>query len=248
MRSRPSPANAIGTLGMVASMALGLTACDLPARARWVVDELPVGRTLSAASPGPVADGVGDHDLTVRSDSTATIRVVAGAAGEGTALDFPSSGYVTLQAARPQDLSPGNATIEVQAWVSVTAADLDPAGNNVVQQGTYYQDQWKVQVDGGKPGCRFADGDIRQGAKAALVESPVTVTDGAWWIVTCRKTSDQVAVVVERASGGAPTSTAASSDVGSIVSTAPVLVGSKGIPSDSDQYHGKLDNLEVRIG
>lgn len=211
------------------------------------MDALAAGQTLSASRRGPIPDTVGDHDLTVRSDSTGVVKAVTGASGQGRALDFPSTGYVAITAADPAGLSPHARDFEVSVWVSVTAGDISAKGANVIQQGTYYQDQWKLEVDGGRAGCRFADGDIRQGAHAALVRSPSRVDDGRWWIITCRKTASQVAVVVERVGGSGPQTTSQAAKIGSIDSTQPVVVGSKGIPSDADQYRGYLDNVEVRF-
>lgn len=235
-------------VAIAAAMVLVATGCRAPAdQARWDVEGLAVGRTLSAASPGPVPDTVADHDLTVRSDSTAAVTVVPGASGQGVALDFPSTGYTAVTAARPEGLSPHDRDFEVSAWVSVRTIDIGSLGSNLMQQGTYYQDQWKMEVDGGRAGCRFADGDVRSGAHAALVRSPNRIDDGSWWILTCRKTANQVAVVVERVGGSGPQTTALASQVGSIDSTKPVMVGSKGIPSDADQFRGLLDNLVVRF-
>ncbi|MGI8755644.1 MAG: hypothetical protein ACR2MB_07240 [Acidimicrobiales bacterium] len=224
-----------------------VTACQPQAvQARWDAEGLTVGRRISVADPGPVPDTVGGHDLTMRSDATAAVTVVGGAPGQGVALAFPESGYTALTAAQSSTLSPHDRDIEVSAWVSIDAADIGQ-GSNVMQQGTYYQDEWKLELDGGRAGCRFADGDVRSGAHQASVQSSVRVDDGAWWMVTCRKTATQVTVVAERVGGSGPQVRSAASQVGSIDSTEPVMVGSKGIPSDPDQFRGRADNIDVRF-
>lgn len=232
------------------AVVLLLTSCDPPGPvvAAWNIDELPVGRVLSAAHPGPVKDATGHHALTVGPGSNATITVVAGAPGHGSALQFPASGYVDLHAADPAGLSPGSRPIQVQVLLSTTAAKLDPLGNNVVQQGLYFQAQWKLEVDGGTAGCRFADGDIRTGGREVSVRSRVRIDDGAWWLVTCQKAATTASVVVQRFGSTNVEVTTVPSQVGSINSSNPVQVGSKAAPSDADQFHGRLDDISVRIG
>lgn len=239
-------------IAVAAVAAMGvLVACDpVPTQvaASWNVDDLAVGTTLSASQPGPVRDATGRHDLTVGPGSTAAVKVVAGAPGHGTALDFPASGYVDLHAGDPAGLSPGDRPFEVQVLLATSAAELDAHGNNVVQQGLFNQDQWKLQVDGGKASCRFADGDVKTGAHAAFVKSPTRIDDGAWWSVTCRKTASTVTLVLQRLGSAEVETMTVPSDVGSIESTSPVQVGSKATPSNPDQFHGLLDDVTVRIG
>lgn len=235
---------------VVAAVAL-VTGCDpVPTQvaASWNFDELTVGQSLSVAAPGPVHDSTGRHALSVGSRSDAAIAVVAGAPGHGRALDFPASGYVDLHAADPAGLSPGVRPFEVQALLATTAAELDPGGNNVVQQGLFNEDQWKLQIDGGKASCRFADGDVNAGAHAAYVESPTRIDDGAWWSVTCRKTATKATLVLQRLGSTDVETRSVPSDVGSIESTSPVQVGSKSSRSNPDQFHGLLDDVTVRIG
>lgn len=241
------PGTRFGIVIVAVGTCLAVTACQSQAaQARWDAEGLRAGRQVSVTDPGPIPDTVGGHDLTMRSDATAAVTVVGGAPGQGTALAFPKFGYTALTAAQSSTLSPHDRNIEVSAWVSINAADIGQ-GSNVVQQGTFYQDEWKLEVDGGRAGCRFADGDVRRGAHEASVRSSVRVDDGAWWILTCRKRANEVSVVAERVGGSGPQVMTTASQVGSIDSSEPVVVGSKGIPSDPDQFRGRVDNVEVRF-
>jgi hypothetical protein len=80
--------------------------------------------------------------------------------------------------------------------------------------------------------------DIRQ------VVSAVTVADGAWHIVQCRRVGSAFRVLVDGRVRGLAKIPA---DI-SIANNHPLSIGGKGAYRDNDQFNGAVDDVFVRIG
>jgi len=232
-------------VALVTLLTLTTSGCAGTAVAAWTADELQPGTLISTAHPQSVRDTTSSgHDLTIGSNSTAAISVVA-VAGQGSALQFPASGTASLRAAGSSSFNPGTGNFSVRARLSVTAAQVSTtSGSNVIQKGRFGEPQWKLQLDNGIPSCRFADVNGRSIVWRGT--HPQRITDGAWFDLTCAKTPGRVALTVQRV--GAPTATPETTSVtlGSITNAAPVTVGSKGMCTNADQFRGRLDNITFR--
>ncbi len=174
------------------------------------------------------------------------LTVVPGA-GSARAISFPEKcdqrqGCPRALLEIPPDpaLDPGLTEFEYGASVWL-APDQTTEGSNIVQKGRFGAEGglWKLQVDGdeGRPSCV-----IRSGSDIVTVRSGVSVADSDWHHVVCRRDSDGVSIevdgTVERRGG--PT--------GSVSSSFPVRVGSPGVGDRDDQFHGRIDDVYLRIG
>jgi hypothetical protein len=195
-----------------------------------------------------MADSSGHgHTLAVTSAHGGAIRTVTH--GQGTALLFPAKctakvcPHAALQAPTSADLNPGTKNFAYGASVLVRPGQTSP-GQNVVQKGyAATSSQYKLQVDGvaGRPSCVLVD-VRRRGIRVA--HSSVTVADGRWHAVECRRTGTVLAVFVDGTRRGA-LQVPAGLDVSN---TRPLSIGGKGAFADNDQFNGALDDVWVRIG
>jgi hypothetical protein len=137
-------------------------------------------------------------------------------------------------------LDPGEETFEYGATVWL-APDQTATGSNVLQKGRFDTTggQWKLQVDSeaGEPSCV-----VRSGTTLLVVRSRASVSDSAWHHVVCRRDEDGISIrvddTVDRAQG----------HTGSVSNTWPVRVGSPGVGDQDDQFHGRVDDVFLRIG
>ena len=110
--------------------------------------------------------------------------------------------------------------------------------------------QWKLQVDYGRPSCRWSDGTT-----AALLpagDENFTVTLGRWYRVSCWRLSPVVFQIrVDDPVTGRqvlpPKHVVA--HMRDILPSGQVVIGGKRIRAtqtdvDTDQFHGDLDNIE----
>jgi Concanavalin A-like lectin/glucanases superfamily len=141
-------------------------------------------------------------------------------------------------------LNPGDRSFSFGAMV-LLSPDETTDGSNVMQKGRFRTPgaQWKLQIDGiaGRPSCVFRGGPGRRGPSVTAT-SPVSVATGSWHSVRCVLTADQAAVVVD----GLTASVRAAS-VRALSNTAPVRLGGPGLDVGDDQYHGRLDDVFLRI-
>lgn len=152
-------------------------------------------------------------------------------------LDF--FGYSAVTTPDRANLNPGTSDFSFGARIALTRGVGDW---NVMQKGYWADQQWKlsthVATGGARLSCRF-NGSL--GAVHVFTDQPVISTDGTWHNVACRRTGDTVTVEVDGvtvAQGSGP--------IGSISSTKPYLIGSKGVGFASpDQYLGLLDDAFV---
>lgn len=197
---------------------------------------------------GVLADVTGHgHDLSPVSRHGGAFTTAAHDGGN--ALVFPPPCHdepcprIALRAPDSADLDPGTRPIRWGASVRL-AADQTTKGENVVQKGYSARgSQYKLQVDGlaGDPSCVMVD-DERP--RIHVAKSSVSVADGQWHTLECRRRGDRLVVLVDgtqRGSAGVP------ADL-SVRNRIPLSVGGKGSFTDNDQFQGELDDVWVSIG
>ena len=190
------------------------------------------------------------HNLTIVSSHAGALRRISHGAGQAFAFPPPCSGKVVnpcprvaLRSPSSADLNPGAANIAYGATLELGATQTSK-GQNVVQKGySTTSSQYKLQVDGkaGHPSCVVVDN--RQSA-IQLVRSDVTVADGGWHTVECRRAAGSLSILVDGRLRGIKEIPAALS----ITNDEPLVIGGKGAYRDNDQFRGALDDVWVRVG
>ena len=174
------------------------------------------------------------------------LEPVPGAPGRGLGVAFPAR--CTALAGCPRamvevvpgaGLDPGEAAFAYGASV-LLAPDQTSDGSNVVQQGRFGTTggQWKLQVDGdaGNPSCVLRSADV-----VLRVRSSVSVADGAWHRVACRRDASGLTVAVDG------TVDRVAGRTGSVSSAWPIRIGTPGVGDGDDQFHGRLDDVFLEI-
>jgi hypothetical protein len=210
-----------------------------------------VARYAFDATTGSIADNSGrGHTLSVIASHGGAVRTIAH--GTGRALAFPdrcTTGakrrcpHVVLQTRPAADLNPGTSPIAYGAAVRL-ARSQTTKGQNILQKGySATTSQYKLQVDGaaGRPSCVLVD-DRKPAIR--LVRSSVSVADGAWHAVECRRAGAVFSIVVDGVVRGVLAIPAGLS----VRNGGPLSVGGKGASANNDQFQGALDNVWVRIG
>ena len=156
-------------------------------------------------------------------------------------LDF--FGRSVVQTPDRPNLNPGASDFSFGARIALTRG----VGEwNVMQKGSWADQQWKlsthVAADGAQLSCRV-NGSI--GAVHVFTTGTPIATDGSWHSVACTRSGDTVRISVDGS-----TVAEASGSIGSVSSTKPYLIGSKGAGNlaDPDQYLGLLDDAFVSVG
>lgn len=153
-------------------------------------------------------------------------------------LDF--YGRSVVETPSRANLNPGTSDFTFGARIALTRG---VGRRNVMQKGNFGDQQWKLSttVVSGEAGlsCRFSGSG---GAVFVTTNQAVIPTDGSWHEVACSRAGNTVRVLVDGvtvAQGSGP--------IGSISSTKPYLIGSKGAGNLAapDQYLGLLDNAFV---
>jgi concanavalin A-like lectin/glucanase superfamily protein len=187
------------------------------------------------------------HNLRVVAAHGGSVRQVVH--GRGSALAFPAEctarvcPHVALQSPTSADLNPGIRNIAFGADVLLPPGQTSK-GENIVQKGySATSSQWKLQVDGaaGRPSCVLVD-DRRPTIR--MVHSSVSIADGQWHALQCRRAGTTLAIFVDgvtRGSIGVPAKL-------SVTNARPLSIGGKGAFPDNDQFNGALDNVWVQIG
>lgn len=166
--------------------------------------------------------------------------------GLGQALQFPAKctgatcPRMVLQGESTPDLNPGTQPIRYGAGVLLSPAETS-SGENILQKGySTGGGQYKLQVDGvsGKPSCGIGSETV------FLARSRVSVADGNWHSLECRRTGPTLSILVDDVlQAGVAVPVALAVDTAS-----PLTVGGKGAGPNNDQFHGSLDDLWVHIG
>jgi len=187
------------------------------------------------------------HNLTIVSSQAGALKLITHGTGQAFAFPAPCAGKtcarVALRSPSSADLNPGNANIAYGAAVELGATQTSK-GQNVVQKGySATSSQYKLQVDGkaGHPSCVMVD---NQKPTIQFVRSSVTIADGNWHTVECRRVAAALSVLVDGKLRG---STAIPATL-SVTNDEPLAIGGKGAYRNNDQFRGALDDVWVRIG
>jgi hypothetical protein len=169
--------------------------------------------------------------------------------GAGQALTFPpkctgtACPRLVLQAADTPDLNPGAGPLAYGAGILLGPAETS-SGENVLQKGySTGGGQYKLQVDGvsGKPSCAMSD---KTATTLYLARSRVSIADGKWHAVECRRTGPTLSIYVDdQMQAGAAIPAALS-----VVTSQPFSLGGKGAGTNNDQFHGSLDDAWIHVG
>jgi len=191
--------------------------------------------------------GRGHHAVPLRG-SGGSVRAVTRADGRAAAFPAPcrpSSSHACpraiLQAANHADLNPGTRSFRYGALVMLRPAETSK-GSNVIQKGYYTSAaQWKLQVDGtgGRPSCVLA-----RSGHGYKVTAGVSVADGGWHRVDCRRAGRELSIAVDntvRGRIGLPANL-------NIANSEPVRIGGRSAAQNNDQFFGSLDNIYFSIG
>jgi hypothetical protein len=197
---------------------------------------------------GSISDESGHgHGLRVVTAHGGAVRSVVH--GHGSALAFPAEcagkdcPHVALQSPTSADLNPGTRDIAFGAEVLLPPGETSK-GENIVQKGySVTSSQWKLQVDGvaGRPSCVLVD---EKKPTIWVADSSVSISDGHWHALQCRRVGTTLAVFVDGAERGRITVPAKLS----VSNQRPLCIGAKGAFPDNDQFDGALDNVWVQIG
>ena len=196
----------------------------------------------------PLADVTGHgHDLSPVSRHGGSFTTIAHDGGGALAFPPPCLAEpcprIALRAATADDLNPGRRPLRYGAAVRL-AADETTKGENVLQKGYSAEgSQFKLQIDGaaGDPSCVLVD-DTRP--QIHVAKSAVSVADGRWHTLECRRDGPRLDVLVDGVRRGVA---AVPADL-TIHNRIPLSVGGKGSFTDNDQFQGVLDDVWVRIG
>ncbi len=160
-------------------------------------------------------------------------RLSPGYNGSGRAYSFNgSNSRVVIRNA--SSLNPGSKTITISVHVRFTSRPSASVGDyDLVRKGSGI---YKMEIFGSGQGfCRF------QGTSGTLsIKAGPDLSDGRWHTIVCTKTSSGISLIVDGSS------TSRSGNVGSISSSAPLILGGK--PNRSgDWYKGVLDEVAISI-
>jgi hypothetical protein len=189
------------------------------------------------------------HTMITHAAHGGALKLVSHGAGRG--LEFPvkctakasTCSRVVLQTPNSADLNPAARPLSFGATVRLTKGQTSK-GENVVQKGySATSSQYKLQVDGvaGRPSCVLVD---QKSPVIRLVRSSVTVADGAWHALECRRAAAAFSIVVDGVTRGLTAVPAALT----VTNTSPLSIGGKGAYKDNDQFQGAVDDVWVKIG
>ncbi len=230
-----------------------------------------IGLALSGGATAPASAATTVHltfQETLKAGTGVTVREVTRDRGtitdttgpSGTAARFPAyvesdSHRAALAVSATQGrLNPGRADLVVRADFrldKVTQGSAYDDGNNILQRGLFGDPaQFKIQVDGRTPACRF-----KGSAGSVLVTSPVKVSARTWYRVRCARSGKEMTLRLVALGSGKVWTRSATRAIGtmSFASGVPLAVGAKlngqgTIPASSDQFNGRLDNILVKVG
>ncbi|WP_327004908.1 LamG domain-containing protein [Dactylosporangium sp. NBC_01737] len=250
--------SALGGAGPASAAAAGSAAASRPAAepvevaAPVIVARYTFDAAANGADGATVTDDSGHgHTLTSSAGHGGRVRLAdrPGMSTGGRAADFPARcagrkcPHAVLQAPDAPELNPGTGPVRYGATVRLTKKDTG-SGQNIVQKGySASGSQYKLQIDGaaGHPSCVFADAAVHA---IHVAMSDVSVSDGAWHRLECRRAGTTLTMLVDDAVRG----TAALPAELSVVNTVPLSIGGKGNGKDNDQFHGTLDDVWIARG
>lgn len=182
--------------------------------------------------------------------------------GGGTAIDLPA-----YRASQPRlalmtvvdridgdSLNPGTSAFTFGADFRLDARNEGSSadnGNNLIQRGLFdAPSQYKIELDGNRPGCRVKGRD-----GAVSVRSSRAVAADRWYWVTCTRAARTVTLKVTRV-GGTTWTYRATGRTGSMrpsSSSVPLSIGGKVsnsgkiVVKSADQFNGHIDNPFLNV-
>jgi hypothetical protein len=198
--------------------------------------------SFDQTTSGPVDESGHAHALNTLSSNGGAVHTVSHDAGQAVAFPVKCVSSpcpkVVLETASANDLNPGKAQFRYGATV-LLPADQTSAGQNVLQKGySATGGQYKLQIDGsaGRPSCALV-GTGR--SRIHLARSAVTVADGGWHTVECRREAKSLTILVD----GVPRGSTTIPGELSVSNGMPLRIGGKGAYRDNDQFQGSLDDV-----
>ncbi|XVV13871.1 hypothetical protein ACQP2X_05825 [Actinoplanes sp. CA-131856] len=207
------------------------------------------------ASPTQVADSSGNglHGAvltggggTLTSETEGGNRFLRFPGGHCTTAPCPQA---IVRPSSTVTLAPGDGRFVYGADIRLTEPPSPGAGMNVFQFGAAGAgiSQWKLQVDYGRPSCRWSDG-----TEFVLLPAGVDLTVGRWFRVTCIRLSPVLFQIrVHDAVTGKQVTPPRqqTAPLADILPSGNVVIGGKRISAtqtdvDTDQFHGDLDDIE----
>jgi hypothetical protein len=169
------------------------------------------------------------------------LRRVEGVRGRG--AKFPAAcgtcGKAIIEAGDRNSFDPRRRGFTYGAVLKMTPSEGN-SDSNIVQKGYFSQagGQYKLQTDQGRPSCV-----VNGRAGRLIARSNVDVSNRRWHRVTCQRTRTAVILRIDGAVRGR-----ARGVTGHLANEAPIRVGGRKVAGvETDQYHGRLDNVFVRI-
>ena len=185
------------------------------------------------------------HRATVVVSDGGRLTRVKGVRGS-TAAGFPgtcgSCGRAILEIADRPALDPRRSAVRFGAAVRVTARRA-PHGSdpNIVQKGLARTSggQLKLELIGARPRCVV----MGRAGGVSTARGP-SVADGRWHHLACSRRGRVVALHID-----GTVAAQKHGATGRIANAAPVRIGGKAVghAGDDDQFHGRLDNVFLRI-
>jgi hypothetical protein len=248
---------AITVAAVVAGLAIGSGAVAVPPRG-----DIEMRYAGGMLDPARVADssGKGLHGI-VSTGGGGTVTSVR-PPGEDAFLRFPGGSCAVAPPCPQAIITPAGSTTLVPgdqgrarfvygADIRLTEPPSPVAGMNVFQFGAAADgiSQWKLQVDGGRPSCRWSDGTTAVLLPAGRAGFALSID--RWYRVSCWRLSRSVFQIrVDDLATGRqilPPGVAVA-DMDGIVPSGQAVIGGKRIRAsqsdvDTDQFHGDLDNI-----
>jgi hypothetical protein len=204
---------------------------------------------------GMIVHGV-VHDFSGHGNEGKVLGYVSNADGPGV-ITFPRCVSCGRSAVEPENvaaLNVGAGNFSFSTKFRIVIPPEGDAGLNVIQHGLYASrgGQWKFQLDGLKPQCRFTDASGVTEAVPPNTSQLKTLRLQNWYAATCRRAGDVFSLTMTGADG-THLQLSATRHLGAILPIGPVSIGSKplnGPQTDErlDQFHGDLRDIVVTKG
>jgi len=219
----------------------------------WYTGDLLGPALVADASPHGVHGAV----LTGGGGSVTSVVDLSGARYlrfPGGSCLVPPCPQAIVQPVRSDTLVPdedGAGRFSFGADARLTEEPSPAAGMNVFQYGAAAAglSQWKLQLDYGRPSCRWSDGTTVVLLMAG--DDGYRLSPGTWYRIRCARLSPvlfEIRVLDPRTGAAVVPPAHRVASVGPILPTGTVVIGGKRIRDtqsdvDTDQFHGDLDNI-----
>lgn len=235
------PALAVTTAGATAKTAAAAAAPVYVARYTFDAGVSATGRVAENSGRGSA--------LTVRVADRGTVRFLPSTTGRY--AGFPgrcATGAATcpralLEGTDDADLDPGIRPFRWGAQIFQVKSQL-AGSSNVMQKGAANtESQWKMQIGAthGRAQCVVVG---RGNPTPYIVRSSVTVADSKWHHVQCVRVGGAMAIYVDGVARGR----VAVPPTLSIENNRPLRIGGPNFNTNSDMFHGYLDNAYAILG